>query len=142
MSLASFLAWWALCAKRVEVEGPSMLPGLAPGDRLLVARRLFGRRGPRLTPGDLAVVRDPEASGRLIVKRVGSARGGSIVVLGDNPAASRDSRSFGPVPRELAVGRAWYRYAPAWAAGRLRPGPAGGHLGAPRERLAVGAVTR
>ena len=119
-SAAGVLAWRALCAKRVEVEGTSMLPTLAPGDRLLVARRPFGQGAPRLAPGDLAVVQDPEVAGRLLVKRVGSVEQGSVVVLGDNPAASRDSRSFGPVPRELALGRAWYRYAPARSAGRLR----------------------
>lgn len=37
-------------------------------------------------------------------------------VLGDNRRASQDSRSFGPVSRNLIVGRVWFRYWPlrAW----------------------------
>ncbi|MBI5285519.1 MAG: S26 family signal peptidase [Chloroflexi bacterium] len=33
-----------------------------------------------------------------------------LYVLGDNAAASRDSRQFGPVPRRSIIGRAWLRY--------------------------------
>ncbi|MCH7606514.1 MAG: signal peptidase I [Chloroflexi bacterium] len=37
-------------------------------------------------------------------------------VLGDNRKASQDSRSFGPVSKNLIVGRVWFRYWPlrAW----------------------------
>ena len=37
-------------------------------------------------------------------------------VLGDNRRASQDSRSFGPVSKNLIVGRVWFRYWPlrAW----------------------------
>ena len=34
------------------------------------------------------------------------------VVLGDNRRDSEDSRVFGPVRRELVVGRVWFRYWP------------------------------
>ena len=34
----------------------------------------------------------------------------------------RDSRNYGPVPLELLVGRAWFRYAPLPRFGRLRRG--------------------
>lgn len=105
-----------------------MLPSLEPSDRLLVARTIARRPGPRLRAGDVAVVRDPELPGRLLVKRVESNGETGLVVVGDNRGASRDSRHFGVVPDRLVVGRAWYRYAPTPSAGRLdrgrRRGPA------------------
>ena len=41
-------------------------------------------------------------------------------VLGDNPAESRDSRAFGPVPGERIIGRAWLRIWPPAAFGPVR----------------------
>ena len=37
---------------------------------------------------------------------------GTFFVMGDNRPSSQDSRFFGPVGRELIVGRAWLRYFP------------------------------
>ena len=37
---------------------------------------------------------------------------GHVLVLGDNRRASNDSRSFGMVPYEDIIGRAWLRYWP------------------------------
>ena len=37
---------------------------------------------------------------------------GSYFVMGDNRLQSQDSRVFGPIERELIVGRAWMRYFP------------------------------
>lgn len=44
-------------------------------------------------------------------------------LLGDNRAASIDSRDFGPVRREHLQGVAWLRYWPPERLGRLRPPP-------------------
>ena len=53
------------------------------------------------------------------VKRVASIDAdGSVVVRGDNPNVSRDSRDYGPVPRRLVVGRVIFRYLPAERRGR------------------------
>ena len=41
-------------------------------------------------------------------------------VLGDNPADSRDSRRFGPVPGDLIIGRVWFRIWPPSAWGKVR----------------------
>ncbi len=102
---------------RVEVAGGSMRPALEPGDRLLVVRRRSYR------PGAVVAVADPR-DGRLLVKRVTAVDGaGGLVVTGDVPDASTDSRTFGPVPHALVRGQAVHRYAPAARAGRMpRPG--------------------
>lgn len=100
--------------RRVVVEGRSMEPTLAPGDRLLVVRARPVRAG------DVVAVRDPLQGGRLLVKRVGAVLGDEVVVRGDNEAASTDSREFGPVPAGAVLGRVVRCYAPPWRAGPVR----------------------
>ncbi|MGI8684713.1 MAG: nickel-type superoxide dismutase maturation protease [Acidimicrobiales bacterium] len=108
----------AACAarpvRRVAVVGESMLPTLRPGDRVLAVRPTRPRRG------DLVVVRDPRQPDRLLVKRVATVGAGGVVVLGDSPRSSTDSRTFGPVT--TVRGRVVYRYAPSGRAGRLPRG--------------------
>lgn len=100
----------------IAVEGRSMRPALEPGDRLLVVRRR------RYRVGDLVAVRDPREQARVLVKRVAEVDGDRLVVLGDAPEESTDSRTFGDVTVDGVVGRAVYRYAPPGRAGRLRSG--------------------
>ncbi len=92
-----------------------MTPALVPGDRLVVAR--LPRRWP-VRPGDLVAASDPRDPGRLIVKRVAAVDGRRVRLAGDNPQASTDSRTFGPVDRRAVWGRVWYRYAPPDRTGR------------------------
>ena len=111
----------ARTVRRVEVVGGSMAPTLRAGDRLVVLSRPFG--SPVLPPvGAVVAVVDPTDPTRVLVKRVLSvdrdAR--TVEVVGDDPAASTDSRAFGPVPLASVVGRAVYRYAPE---GRTGPVP-------------------
>ncbi len=92
---------------RVEVEGGSMRPALEPGDRLLLLRRR------RYGPGTVVAVPDPRGTGRLLVKRVvGVEPDGRLRLLGDDPLASTDSRTFGPVAARMVRGQAVHRYAP------------------------------
>ena len=95
-----------------------MRPALDPGDHLLVVRRRSYR------PGAVVALADPR-DGRLLVKRVAAVTAdGRLVVAGDEPAASTDSRTFGPVPVALVRGQAVHRYAPPGRAGRM-PQPGG-----------------
>jgi nickel-type superoxide dismutase maturation protease len=99
--------------RRVEVAGESMQPALAPGDRLLVVRPTRAR------PGDVVAVADPRQASRTMVKRVAGHGADGVTVLGDNPAASTDSRALGAVPSSAIRGRAFYRYFPPGRRGRL-----------------------
>ncbi|MFC0531392.1 S26 family signal peptidase [Phytohabitans kaempferiae] len=117
------VAWWLRQRLRiVTVAGNSMHPTLASGDRLLVRRT----RLTRVRVGDIVVVdlHDPELGGappddgRWLIKRAAAIHGdpvpasvatvlsippgapvpgGSLVIIGDNLAASYDSRNFGYV---------------------------------------------
>ena len=142
-----------LAARRARLEpmlvqGGSMRPTLAPGQRIAVAPLL---RPPRR--GDLVVLARPD---REVVKRVvglpgervrlhdgrlevdgqavpepylagGSGSGGldlqlgpaEYLVLGDHRAASTDGRDFGPVGADAVVGRVRFAY---WPPRRLRRG--------------------
>ncbi|WP_306366764.1 S26 family signal peptidase [Nocardiopsis sp. CC223A] len=111
----------------LEVSGESMLPTLRQGDRMLAERR---RRGTVIAPGRIVVLVDPQTPvlrdernrrrRNYLVKRVVAVAGdplpegvpghrgtvpeGCLVVLGDNPEGSVDSRGFGPVPVGRVVG--------------------------------------
>lgn len=103
-----------VAVERVMVEGDSMQPSLRPGDRLLVVRFLRPR------PGDIVAAADPRRPGRRIVKRVEAVLPEARVVLaGDDPARSTDSRHFGPVPAAAVRGRVVWRYAPDSRRGHL-----------------------
>ncbi len=86
-----------------------MTPALSAGEQVLVNRLAYLIWKPR--PGDLVVVRDPRQPERLLLKRIDREAGADgWLVLGDNEPASTDSRQFGPVGRELIVGKVWFRY--------------------------------
>ena len=107
---------WRWCpVTRVEVRGDSMRPALEPGDRLVVVRAGAVRLG------DVVAFPDPRRPGRTMVKRVTARGPGGLTVIGDNRAASTDSRTLGPVDPASVRGRAVYRYFPDSRRGRLYP---------------------
>ena len=94
-----------------------MAPTLAPGDYVVVHSRAYARRGP--APGEVVLARDPREPSREVAKRVAGPDGdGGVLLLGDNPAESTDSRTFGPVSRSDLTGRVVWRY---WPPGRFGP---------------------
>jgi nickel-type superoxide dismutase maturation protease len=94
---------------RYEVEGESMLPDVSAGERVVVNKAAYWLRKP--SRGDLVVLRDPRDRRRLLLKRLDAPAGDdSWNVLGANAGASSDSRTFGPVGRELLVGKVLLRY--------------------------------
>jgi signal peptidase I len=117
LGLAGLVTWlrrrWVL----VTVDGQSMVPALAPGDRVLVRRippaavrigevvvveePVGGRWGTPPLAGGAA----PGAARRWIVKRVvARVPPGQVVLLGDNRLDSCDSRNFGLVPDDRILG--------------------------------------
>lgn len=114
-----------------------MAPAIEAGDWLLVdpTTTRWTRRG------TVVVFREPDG-GALAVKRVAAGPGDRVAfaegylelaedeawLLSDaDPEATSaagfgdpiDSRRYGPVPVELLVGRAWFRYAPWRRIGRI-----------------------
>jgi hypothetical protein len=61
-----------------------------------------------------------------LLKRVADITDDGIVVLGDNAAASTDSRHFGPLAWSSVIGVALYRYAPPERHGLVARGPVPG----------------
>jgi signal peptidase I len=121
-----------------------MHPAIEPGDWLLVDPTV--ERWPRR--GSVVVFREPD-SNELAIKRVAARPGDRIpyaegyLILGADEAwllsdaneaellaaglgEPVDSRRYGPVPLDLLVARAWFRYAPLRRVGRIphrRPDP-------------------
>ena len=91
----AYLATLAANRSQLVVRGASMEPTLQAGDRLLTVP-VFGRA---LRAGLVVVVADPVDATHLVVKRIARIDGDRIVVLGDAPDRSTDSRQWGPVPR-------------------------------------------
>ncbi|MET8944826.1 nickel-type superoxide dismutase maturation protease [Streptomyces sp. NPDC004542] len=95
-----------------EVTGPSMVPTLYHGDRLVV------HYGARIGPGDVVVLRHPFQQDLLVVKRAVELREGGWWVLGDNTYAGGDSTDYGAVPEDLVLGRVRLRFRPLKAGQR------------------------
>lgn len=92
---------------RVAVAGDSMRPTLHPGDWLVVAHRL------PIRVGRIVVAQRPDRPDLLIIKRARRQLDDRTWwVEGDNPTASDDSRTFGPVDRSLIRGVVVARYWP------------------------------
>jgi signal peptidase I len=119
------LAGWVVVLRRrllvVTVLGVSMEPTYSSGDRLLVRRS----RLKSVRTGQIVVVQVPgtppgdTTAGRL-VKRAAAVPGdpvppqipisdqvvpeGRLLILGDNPARSNDSRRLGYIPADALIG--------------------------------------
>lgn len=110
-------AWASLRFRRFAIAGNSMLPTLAEGDWVLVDERAYRGRLPRR--GHIVIADEPRPPGRQLVKRVEVIDlHRQVMLAGDNPEESTDSRHFGPVRSQALRGRVRWRY---WPVARFGP---------------------
>lgn len=114
---AGAVAWLTRHVTRFEVAGHSMSPTLRHGEYVLATRL---NRGGSLRVGHIVLARDPRETRRVVVKRVGALGPSGVWLRGDNPAASTDSRQFGPVHPSLVIARVRAVYWPPTSARLVR----------------------
>ncbi|CAI9107623.1 OLC1v1007025C3 [Oldenlandia corymbosa var. corymbosa] len=111
-------------------KGEEMAPTIGPQGGTLLVRRLISPDSSRVDVGDVVVLKDPENSDNLIVRRLAAVEGYEMVskdekdepfvldddecwVVADNEnmkpkQEAYDSRTFGPVSMSNIVGRVLY----------------------------------
>lgn len=86
------------------VEGLSMVPTYAPGERVIV------KYGASYEVGDVVLV---DFKDRIDIKRVKQISGDQVFIEGDNTAVSVDSRQYGAVKNNRVIAKVIYRL-PRW----------------------------
>ena len=86
------------------VEGLSMVPAYAPGERVIV------KYGASYEVGDAVLV---DFKDRIDIKRVKQISGDQVFIEGDNTAVSVDSRQYGAVKNTRVIAKVIYRL-PRW----------------------------
>ncbi|HEY4493756.1 MAG TPA: signal peptidase I [Candidatus Paceibacterota bacterium] len=102
------------------VNGASMSPTFESGDYLIVDELTFHFRDPKR--GEVIIFKYPKDPSKYFIKRVIGLPGDTVdgetlgtteyFVEGDNRDASSDSRVWGPVERDLVIGRPIVRLLP------------------------------
>jgi nickel-type superoxide dismutase maturation protease len=87
--------------RAVLVEGDSMLPSLKNGDGILI------NTDEKVVVGDIVLAKHPFKKSVNILKRISEIdENGNYFLVGDNPAESTDSRTFGALSPKHILGKA------------------------------------
>lgn len=91
---------------RFRVEDRSMEPTFKAGDYVLVNKLIYIFGNP--SKGDVVVLKHPKEKDKFLIKRISLVTNLSeYYVIGDNKNYSRDSRHFGPIKKDLIIGKIW-----------------------------------
>jgi signal peptidase I len=121
-----------------KVDGDSMKPLLCDQERILISKLAINRKN--LHRFDIVVLFKPNEPDKSLVKRIIGLpeeiieiRAGDVYindkelipqgmffVMGDNRRISLDSRQFGLVPQKYIFGKAFFRYWPIAAIGKIK----------------------
>eukprot|EP01095_Lingulamoeba_sp_RSL-Kostka_P003918 TRINITY_DN15035_c0_g1_i1.p1 TRINITY_DN15035_c0_g1~~TRINITY_DN15035_c0_g1_i1.p1 ORF type:complete len:191 (+),score=35.68 TRINITY_DN15035_c0_g1_i1:71-643(+) len=104
-----------------SISGGSMEPTIKNGSKMIYTK-LFSRR--KLKRGDIIITKPPHRVGDAAIKRIIAISGdvitkrdngkliqippGHIWIEGDNSKTSIDSNFYGPIPKNLVIGKAKY----------------------------------
>jgi len=78
-----------------------MMPTLGPGDQVLVDPKAFADRRPQRD--DVVLAKHPFQP-TIMVKRVADVVEDGVILVGDNPSGSTDSRGLGRIRFEAILG--------------------------------------
>ena len=91
---------------RFKIEDRSMEPAFKSGDYIIVNKLAYVFGKPQ--KNDVVVMRHPEEKDRFLIKRISLATNSDeYYVVGDNKNFSQDSRHFGPIKKDLIIGKVW-----------------------------------
>ena len=76
-----------------------MLPNLKDGDKVLV------KPHKSYQIGDIVVAKHPFKQSVVLIKRVSEVSEKGLILLGDNPAESTDSRTLGEISKKDILGK-------------------------------------
>ncbi|WP_088243713.1 nickel-type superoxide dismutase maturation protease [Calothrix rhizosoleniae] len=94
--------------RRLRITGSSMIPLLQPGEEILFNPQAYQQKFPQ--EDDIVVAQHPFQNQK-IVKRVAVVlEDGSCFLIGDNPLASTDSRSYGFVTKDKILGQVTHKF--------------------------------
>ncbi|MEK7571184.1 MAG: nickel-type superoxide dismutase maturation protease [Patescibacteria group bacterium] len=85
-----------------KIFGQSMSITLQNGQHILVNRCAFFFKQPQV--GDIVAAKDPR-DGKILIKRIAKKEKQKYFLMGDNPAHSTDSRTFGMIDRKNILGK-------------------------------------
>ncbi|MBI2005539.1 MAG: signal peptidase I [Candidatus Aenigmarchaeota archaeon] len=89
---------------RFKIEDRSMEPAFKSGDYVIVNKLAYIFRNP--SKEDVIVFRHPKEKNKFLIKRISLVTNSDeYFVVGDNKNFSQDSRHFGPIKKDLIIGK-------------------------------------